>query len=507
MVAGDGLKLAKIGLGEEDPKVMKAEINDEMRRRFLQYKPYKPQMDFHNSKALERIMSGANQSGKTFAGAMEVAIHLTGMYPDWWKGHRLKPRYNPASDNYELNVWVIGTDNRTVRDSLMTKIIGTVNNDFKEGVVHPSYIDKESRQMTNGTTGLVDNIEVRHASGINAKVFFRSYEQGRKNLQSATIDIVYCDEEPPEEVLGELKARLTATGGLMFMAFTPLSGMTKLVQTFWNSTDPDMFLVCMSIFESGHMDEAKLKSVEKRYASLSLSERNSRMYGIPSMGSGAIYPVEDSELVGEPPEDIPSNWRFLNAMDFGRGEHPNAIVFTVLDPATDILYLYDCERTIGNSVKENARLIKARGVWIPTAFPHDLLKDTGVGGNSKLGNKTSEGHRYKDWYIDEGVSMTHEHARTVEKSARVEVGITEVRRRMVEGKLKVSAKCSKWFEEKAIYRYAPDNKPIKKDDDLMDATRYACIMLRYAVSILDVGFDLDNYNDNGEMNDDTDIFA
>ena len=29
-----------------------------------------------------------NQLGKTLAGAAEMAIHLTGRYPDWWTGRR-----------------------------------------------------------------------------------------------------------------------------------------------------------------------------------------------------------------------------------------------------------------------------------------------------------------------------------------------------------------------------------------------------------------------------------
>lgn len=494
-----GSELAKLALGEIDVREIADDVRDEMRRRFLQYNPYGPQLNFHNSRALERIMSGANQSGKTMAGAMEAAIHLTGMYPEWWKGHKLKPRKNPASGEMELNVWVVGTDNRTVRDSLMAKIIGTVNGGFNNGIVHPDYIVKESRQMTGGTTGLVDNIEIRHVSGIKSKVYFRSYEQGRDNLQSATIDIVYCDEEPPEGVMGELKARLTATGGLMYMAFTPLKGMTKLVQTFWNSNDEDMFLVCMSIYEAAHMDEAKIKAMEKRYASLSLAERNSRMYGIPSAGTGMVYPIDDRELYGELPEDVPMTWQYLNAMDFGRGEHPNAIVFGCLDPHTDTLYIYDCEETVNKSVPENASLIRRRGDWIPTAFPHDLLKDSGKQSTGKHG----DGYKYKEWYNDEGILMTPTHAKMADGSVKVESGIIEVRKRMMEGRLKVSRKCSKWFDEKNIYRYGNDNKPVSKDDHLMDATRYLCIMLRYAITKLD-GLTTATY---GEVKDDTDIFS
>ncbi|MCK4705088.1 MAG: terminase family protein, partial [Gammaproteobacteria bacterium] len=285
--------LYKLGNGEEPPEnmipLLKEELADEMRRRFLTYEPYPPQLAFHNSTALERVMSGANQSGKSFAGAMEMAFHLTGIYPDWFKGRRLKPRYNNVTGRYELSFWVVGTDNKTVRDVLQKNIVGDMRDGFRGGVLHPDYIIQESMVRSRGVQDLIDTIKIRHESGCDCRLQFRSYEQGRSNLQSATIDLVYCDEEPPEDIIGELRARLTATGGFMFMAFTPLSGMTALVQEFWNSEDQnEKFLVCMSIYESGHMSEEKLKAVEIRYAGLSHAMRQARMYGIPTMGSGMV---------------------------------------------------------------------------------------------------------------------------------------------------------------------------------------------------------------------------
>ena len=46
------------------------------------------QLDFHNAGRdnPERMLMAANRVGKTEAGANEVAIHLTGRYPDWWRG-------------------------------------------------------------------------------------------------------------------------------------------------------------------------------------------------------------------------------------------------------------------------------------------------------------------------------------------------------------------------------------------------------------------------------------
>lgn len=453
------------------------QLKDEERRRFLHYKPYSKQLEFHASHATERILSGANQSGKSLAGCMETCFHLTGNYPDWWTGHVIKPRLNAANGEEEINIWVIGTDSKTVRDSLQSKIIGTEARGFRDGCIHPDYIDVEGSINSRGVKGLVDTIYIKHKSGCKVKLQFRSYEQGRENLQSATIDAVYCDEEPPSDLIGELRARLGATGGFMYMAFTPLKGMTPLVQEFWGHDNPEKFLVCMNIYEAEHYTPEKIKKIESLYSGLSEAERKARMMGVPTMGTGLVYPVEDKDIMYDGLGEIPRRWKRMAALDFGRGEHPQAMVWGALDPVNDVLYIYDAIKTTGKTVAENASIIKNHGAWIPCAWPHDLMRESGVGDEKK-----TEGYKYKELYEKEGVTLTGEFAKTKDGSNKVEVGIIEVRQRMFEGRFKVAKYLSEWWKEKQIYRYGEDNKPIKEKDDLMDATRYLTIMLRYAIS-------------------------
>ena len=60
------------------------------------YEPYDYQKKFHGAisqegtLARQRALMAANQIGKTFCGAMETAFHLTGLYPEWWTGHRFE---------------------------------------------------------------------------------------------------------------------------------------------------------------------------------------------------------------------------------------------------------------------------------------------------------------------------------------------------------------------------------------------------------------------------------
>ena len=443
--------------------------------------------------------------GKTIAGCMEMAFHLTGNYPEWFKGHKIEPRTNVTSGEKEISCWVIGTDTKTVRDSLQAKLVGTVAKEFTDGCIHADLIDRDSVIMARGVTGLVDTIYIRHKSGCKAKLQFRSYEQGRGNLQSATVDACYCDEEPPSDIMGEIRARLGATGGFLYMAFTPLSGMTPLVQEFWAHDNPDKFLVCLSAYEALHYSPEKLRKLESKYAGLSESERQARMNGIPTMGSGVVFPVDDKDIWFDYDGKVPETWERIGGLDFGRGDHPTAVVWCARDPMTDTVYVYDCIETIRKSVAENASLMRRRGAWIPISYPHDLMRDSGVSvSNDKL--KQTEGYRYKQMYEDEGVTLTPTNAKTVEGSTKVEVGICEMRQRMLEGRLKVAKHLSEWFKEKQTYRYGEDGKPIKEKDHLLDATRYAIIMLRYAVSereaMFDIGYQSRSVVDNTRVYDD-----
>ena len=68
------------------------------------YQPYRFQKNFHEagSQANQRLLMAANRVGKSFVGAMEMSIHLTGEYPEWWKGKKFKG---------PIKAWVCGASN------------------------------------------------------------------------------------------------------------------------------------------------------------------------------------------------------------------------------------------------------------------------------------------------------------------------------------------------------------------------------------------------------------
>lgn len=178
---------------------------------------------------LERCMMAANRIGKTFGvGGYEVALHLTGRYPDWWKGRRFD---RPTS------TWVAGDTRTTTRDIVQMALLGDVAaGDMGTGLIPGDDIIGKPQPM-QGVPGGIDTVKVRHASGGKSSLAFKSYDQGRRTFQGTKKDVIWCDEEPPIEVYEEAMLRLTSTtpgepSGLMICTFTPLLGLSKVALKF-----------------------------------------------------------------------------------------------------------------------------------------------------------------------------------------------------------------------------------------------------------------------------------
>jgi len=75
--------------------------------------------------------------------------------------------------------------------------------------------------------------------------------------------------------------------------------------------------------------------------------------------------------------------------------------------------------------------------------------------------------------------MLREHAQFEDGSVSVEASLMMMLDRMRTGKLKVFKEHLDWWEEFRLY-HRKDGKVVKEGDDLMCATRYGLMMLRYA---------------------------
>lgn len=230
----------------------------------------------------------------------------------------------------------------------------------------------------------------------------------------------------------------------------------------------------MEIKDALHYSEAQRLRVVAAYPKHS---RDARARGIPAIGEGAIFPIAD-DLITVTPFPIPDHWLRLGGLDFG-WDHPTAAIELVLDPDARIYYVTKCYRKRELLPIQHVAALKGWGLRLPFAWGLEGLQ-TKLSDNPEQTQKLFRKH---------GLTMLMEHATFANGGVGVERGLIEMLELMEQGQFKVFSTCREWFEEKSTYhrkRKSQDGvaQVVKVHDDLMDATRYAFMMIRKAVTMI-----------------------
>lgn len=429
------------------------------------YVPYPKQRMFHDLGATkrERMLMAGNQVGKTYSAAAEVAFHMTGEYPEDWKGRK----YDKPSSG-----WICGESSTLVRDGPQKLLCGKagVNADFGTGLIpKSSFADKPS--LARGVTDAYDTIQVTHrTNGIEdgiSTASFKSYEQGREKFQAATLDWIWADEEPPDDVYGEMLARITATNGMIFMTFTPLKGRTEVVIRYLDEPSQDRAVVNMTLEDAQHIkpeDRAKIISGYKRH------ERDARVKGIPMLGSGAIFTEPEENIAEATIREVPYYWAKLWGIDFGIG-HPFGAVLLLWDKDNDVVHVHHAIRMADALPIQHCAAMKKVGADVPVAWPQDGTA------------REKSGLVVASLYKKENLRMLPEHATFPEGGYSTEAAIEEMLAREATGRLKVAAHLQDYFEERRFY-HRKDGLVVHLKDDILSATQKGLMMLRYARPVM-----------------------
>lgn len=440
-------------------------------QKLKRYRPYGWQKDFHAAGRThpERMLMAANRVGKTQSAAAEVAMHLTGDYPDWWDGRRF--------DRPTL-VWTGSPTNETSRDIVQTELLGGMGEKLGTGWVPRQFLVGQPKTRQAGVKDVVDSFAVRHKSGGLSTCTMKTYEQGWQKWQGTAPHVVWDDEEPDDYMIySESQTRILTSKGILLVTFTPLRGVTDLVQHFQEG-GPGIYLRSASWDDAPHLSKEDKDRLSASYRS---HERDARTKGIPMLGEGAVFPIGDDDIKIDAFK-IPAHWARIKGCDFGM-DHPAAGVELAHDRDQDVVYVIDAYRKAGEKSPYHAAWFNKSNKDIPVAWPHDGMNREKVGGRILA-----------DAYRDHGVAMLTKSARYPKVPGEDEKGggqpvepiVDEMLERMQTGRLKVFAHLSEWFEEKRSY-HRKDGIIVAKRDDILKATQYAMMMLRYAVPLTIIG--------------------
>ena len=217
------------------------------------YAPYDWQIEFHAHGAtdVERMLMAANRVGKTWSAACETTFHLTGKYPEpeqyfYPAGHPLVelglkkegediwPNGWPGRVfDHPVLCWTGSPTNETSRDIVQANLLGGVGDKLGTGTIPGHLIVGKPTLRQAGVKDVVDKFRVKHTSGGISECILKTFEQGWQKWQGTEPHVVWLDEEPDDYMIfSEAQTRVLTSHGIILVTFTPLLGVTDLVQHF-----------------------------------------------------------------------------------------------------------------------------------------------------------------------------------------------------------------------------------------------------------------------------------
>jgi len=411
-----------------------------------------------------RAFIAGNRVGKSFAGAYELVCHMTGKYPHWWTGRRF---------NRPIKAWAAAIENKQLREGIQELLFGDFS-DKGTGIIPRDVLldDRKDIQTWNmsGTANCVGTARMRHyTNGVFdgwSQIDFKTYEQGWQNFQGTKRDVIWLDEEPNDyKIYSECITRTAGDEGeegILYCTFTPLLGFSTVVLGFLpngvmprdgiHPTNPEKWVVSATWDDCPHLSQ---KWKDAQLQEYSANERDARSKGIPALGSGRVYPI-DEEFVVVRPFKIPSYWKKSYGLD--PGWNATAAVWIAEDPATNVKYVYS-EYKHGKVIDLiHADAIKRRGEWMQGAIdPHGAK------------HKRDDGTDKIDYFISLGLNL-------IPGNGDPTTGISKLLAQFESGALKIFITCEELLNEIRVYKYDlndPNKIAKNQEDHLLDALRYA----------------------------------
>lgn len=434
----------------------------------------------------ERYFSASNRTGKSLSGAYETVLHATGLYPDWWKGKRF---------NAPINAWAVGSTHETTRNIIQREIMGEIGQ-FGTGMIPADLIIEH--KAGNKIAGGLDYVKISHVSGGVSEIMFKSYQQGRVGFEGTNQHVIWLDEMPPIDIYSECLIRTAMTKGILLVTATPVAGLTPFVRAFFNRGDflplgcdlPGIVKMTREEEEGavqekmarGEMDILDLKRIREEKGKpttkavlvcgwddapwldentkaeladgMQPHERQARMTGLPSMGSGSVFSVPVEEIIVQD-FDIPKHWKKIAGFDVGWNN--TAAIWLAINPDTGEMFFYSEYKQGKQEPALHAQAMKMRGDWIPVGIDP-----------ASRGSSQADGKQLFNTYRGLGVKVF------AADNSR-EFALFEMQQAFATGQLKVFKSLKQFIAEYVTYRRAENGKVIKENDHLLDAARYAYI--------------------------------
>lgn len=440
----------------------------------LGYEPHGKQKTFHapaedGSFPPLRAFFGGNRSGKTTAAIVDTIIQCV--------DRDVLPEHLGAYKRWEAPVRI-----RVVTPDLTSTMDGVIHEKLREWCPKAQF---KGGSFERGFDKVQRMLHFKNGSWIQ----FNSSEQDREKLGGVALHRVVYDEEPRLEVRKECLTRLIDYDGEEIFALTPFSGMAWLFDEVYDpwergELDPrDGRVVVVDMDDNPHLSETGKARALAQYSG---PEREARKSGRFVSFSGLIYPQFGSDHIVPMLDKIPPGVEVFRGVDPGY-RHMCAVVYCFLDE-NDELVVFDEIAEKGLTVKQICALMDRRDARWGSEGANGRISPlrvnwTVIDPASKNRNNQT-GRSDQSEFADNGVIC-------IPGQNAVGAGINRVKERLDAGKLRVAANCVETLAQFRRYRWVKDEgrsedesreRPVKKDDHLLDALRYVVMQKPLAPS-------------------------
>jgi phage terminase large subunit-like protein len=433
------------------------------------YEPHVKQRAFHSFTAQTKCFFGGNQSGKTWGGLADDIIQAVDKeaLPEHLRGYK---KFEPP-----FLCRIMAESFPVLETTLIEKLQNLVPDHQLLGGSWKSAYEKDLRVLhfQNGS-----------------KFFFMTYEQEVRKMGGASIDRVHFDEEPPLAVFNECRLRVMAHSGDLLFTMTPVFGLTWTFDQLWKQrgveTEKDVHRGVMEDPETGEAigeiqtvtvdmaDNPALSPADVAIAlrGMSKEERAARKEGKFIALHGLIYGDFDKDRHRSPERPIPENVNVVVGIDPGI-RHAAGVVWAYLTP-DDTMVVFHEGYFRGMTAREVCEAIHETNEALDVHPMYYVIDPAARNQEHQTGRSTQME------YADNGiVTIAGQHA--------VTAGINRVRERFQTDRLFIQANCTHLIDELQKYRWKQPPRsgeetreaPVKKDDHLMDALRYAVMSRPY----------------------------
>ncbi len=420
---------------------------------------HKKQLEFHKSTKKNRWVFGGNRTGKTECGAVETIWISLGIHPF---------RKNLKSSQ----CWVVSLSTRVQKEVAQAKILKYLP---KSAIVDVIMIDGKKSSPENG---VIECIIVKNISGENSKIWFKSCEEGREKFQGTSLDFVWFDEEPPEDIYKECLMRVLDKNGEIFGTMTPLKGMTYIYDIIYLNTksDPEVFCLFMSWDDNPFLSK---KEIERLSSVLPSEELESRKFGrFLSYDSGLVYPEFDVNTHVIEPFEIPTDWQDMVSIDPGL-TNPLSCHFYARDYDGNVYVVaehFEANKTIEYHAEEIKKIAKRLNWKTASNGMIETLIDSAAKQRTLSSSKN-----VVDLFYENGIIANP----NVNKDVLSGISNVKTYLKNISGKSKlfIFSNCTNLIREMKSYRWGGNEKPIKDDDHCLDELRYYIMSLNKPIKV------------------------